>query len=230
MTNPYAMNGYPEAYPQVYPQAYPQNYPQSKSNGPSVLGMATLGAIGGGSVGYFKNRFPVGKDGSVSDTFAKEVFEKNLKKNASKETKAYFTQLKTVLDKIDKIKSPEEFKKLLTSNKKIIEDQCKGISAETLLDAVNSTNLKSSKESLKKSLEAIMNFEILKTQNAIKLGWNSEKKKFIKTSEFKDGKLFDIIKGTKNNIQWKKALKYGGITAGVMGALTLGYKMLTPKT
>lgn len=226
MTNPYAMNGYPEAYPQVYPQ----NYPQSKSNGPSVLGMATLGAIGGGSVGYFKNRFPVGKDGSVSDTFAKEVFEKNLKKNASKETKAYFTQLKTVLDKIDKIKSPEEFKKLLTSNKKIIEDQCKGISAETLLDAVNSTNLKSSKESLKKSLEAIMNFEILKTQNAIKLGWNSEKKKFIKTSEFKDGKLFDIIKGTKNNIQWKKALKYGGITAGVMGALTLGYKMLTPKT
>lgn len=222
MTNPYAMNGYPEAYP--------QNYPQSKSNGPSVLGMATLGAIGGGSVGYFKNRFPVGKDGSVSDTFAKEVFEKNLKKNASKETKAYFTQLKTVLDKIDKIKSPEEFKKLLTSNKKIIEDQCKGISAETLLDAVNSTNLKSSKESLKKSLEAIMNFEILKTQNAIKLGWNSEKKKFIKTSEFKDGKLFDIIKGTKNNIQWKKALKYGGITAGVMGALTLGYKMLTPKT
>lgn len=226
MTNPYAMNGYPEAYP----QAYPQNYPQSKSNGPSVLGMATLGAIGGGSVGYFKNRFPVGKDGSVSDTFAKEVFEKNLKKNASKETKAYFTQLKTVLDKIDKIKSPEEFKKLLTSNKKIIEDQCKGISAETLLDAVNSTNLKSSKESLKKSLEAIMNFEILKTQNAIKLGWNSEKKKFIKTSEFKDGKLFDIIKGTKNNIQWKKALKYGGITAGVMGALTLGYKMLTPKT
>lgn len=225
MTNPYAMNGYPEAYPQVYPQ----NYPQSKSNGPSVLGMATLGAIGGGSVGYFKNRFPVGKDGSVSDTFAKEVFEKNLKKNASKETKAYFTQLKTVLNKIDKIKSPEEFKKLLTSNKKIIEDQCKGISTETLLDAVNSTNLKSSKESLKKSLEAIMNFEILKTQNAIKLGWNSEKKKFIKTSEFKDGKLFDIIKGTKNNIQWKKALKYGGITAGVMGALTLGYKMLTPK-
>lgn len=222
MTSPYAMNGYPEAYP----QAYPQNYPQSKSNGPSVLGMASLGAIGGGSVGYFKNRFPVGKDGSVSDTFAKEVFEKNLKKNASKETKAYFTQLKTVLDKIDKIKSPEEFKKLLTSNKKIIEDQCKGISAETLLDAVNSTNLKSSKESLKKSLEAIMDFEILKTQNAIKLGWNSEKKKFIKTSEFKDGKLFDIIKGTKNNIQWKKALKYGGITAGVMGALTLGYKML----
>lgn len=222
MTNPYAMNGYPEAYPQVYPQIYPQ----SKSNGLSVWGMAAIGAIGGGSVGYFKNRFPVGKDGSVSDTFAKEVFEKNLKKNASKETKAYFTQLKTVLDKINKIKSPEEFKKLLTSNKKIIEDQCKGISAETLLDAVNSTNLKSSKESLKKSLEAIMDFEILKTQNAIKLGWNSEKKKFIKTSEFKDGKLFDIIKGTKNNIQWKKALKYGGITAGVMGALTLGYKML----
>ncbi len=228
MTNPYAMNGYSQTYPNNSYVASP--YTQPKQSGPSVLGMAALGAIGGGSVGYFKNRFPVGKDGNVSDTFAKEVFEKNLKKNGSKETKAYFKQLKTVLDKIDKIKSPEEFKKLLTSNKQIIEDQCKGISAETLMDAVNSTNLKSSKESLKKSLEAIMDFEILKTQNAIKLGWNSEKKQFIKTSEFKDSKLFNIIKGTKNNIQWKKALKYGGITAGVMGALTLGYKMLTPKS
>ena len=42
-------------------------------------------------------------------------------------------------------------------------------------------------------------------------------------------KLFEVIKGTKNSMQWKKALKYGGISAGVMGALTIAYKMLTSK-
>ena len=75
-----------------------------------------------------------------------------------------------------------------------------------------------------------MDFELLKTKNAVKLGWNSESKKFIKSSEFKDAKLFDIIKNTKSNMQWKKALKYGGITAGVMGALTVGDKMLANKS
>ena len=51
-----------------------------------------------------------------------------------------------------------------------------------------------------------MDFELLKTKNAVKLGWNSESKKFIKSSEFKDAKLFEIIKNTKSNMQWKKAL------------------------
>lgn len=131
-----------------------------------------------------------------------------------------------MLKKIDKVKSPEDFKKLIKENKAIIDDQCKGISTGTLLDGVNSTNLQSSKTSLKESLEAIMNFELVKTKNAIRLGWNSESKKFIKTPEFKDGKLFNIIKSTKSSNQWKKALKYGGVTAGIMGALTVGYKML----
>lgn len=221
------MNAYPETYPQGYPQTYSQ---KPKSNGPSVLGMATVGAIGGSTVGFLRNRLPVSKDGSVSDGFVKEVFEKNLEKNASNESREYFKQLKNVLNKIDKIKSPEEFKKLLDANKVIVESQCKGISAETLLDAVNSTNLKTSKESLKKALESVMSFEHTKTENAIRLGWNSEEKKFIKNSEYKDSKLFDVIKGTKNKVQWKKALKYGGISAGVLGALTLGCKiLLTPK-
>ena len=117
----------------------------------------------------------------------------------------------------------------MNANKEIIEDQCKGISSETLIDAVNSTNLKESKKSLKESLQGIMNFELQKTKNAIKLAWNNDAKKFVKTPEFQDNKLFEIIKNTKTNVQWKKALKYGGITAGIMGALTLGYKLLTGK-
>ena len=222
MTNPYYMNSYQgQMYPQ---QAYS---PQRQGNGGvSTVGMMAVGGVAGGSVGYLKNRYPIGSDGQVSDSFTREVFDKNLKKNTSPEAQNYFKQLKTVLKKIDKVKSPEDFKKLIKANKDIIDDQCKGISTGTLLDGVNSTNLQSSKTSLKESLEAIMNFELVKTKNAIRLGWNSESKKFIKTPEFKDGKLFNIIKSTKSSNQWKKALKYGGVTAGIMGALTVGYKML----
>lgn len=224
MANSYAMNA-----GNMYSQGGGYQ-PVRKNSGPSVFGMMTLGAVGGGAVGYFKNRYPIGKDGAVADSFAREVFDKNLNKNCSSDVKKYFKQLKEVLNKIDKVKTPEEYRKLINANKYIIEEQCKAISSETLLDAVNTTNIKTSKEALKKSLEGIMDFELLKTKNAVKLGWNSESKKFIKSSEFKDAKLFDIIKNTKSNMQWKKALKYGGITAGVMGALTVGYKMLANKS
>ena len=211
------------SYANMYPQGGYQ--PVRNNSGPSTLGMMTLGAVGGGAVGYFKNRYPIGKDGAVADSFAREVFDKNLNKNCSSDVKKYFKQLKEVLNKIDKVKTPEEYRKLINANKYIIEEQCKAISSETLLDAVNTTNIKTSKEALKKSLEGIMDFELLKTKNAVKLGWNSESKKFIKSSEFKDAKLFDIIKNTKSNMQWKKALK-----SGVMGALTVGYKMLANKS
>lgn len=241
MTNPYAMqanpyaatySGYPqEAYSKTNfaQENYPANIYPTKKSGPSTFGMMTLGAIGGGTVGFFKNRQPVTKDGNISDTFVKEVFENDLAQNRSASSQKFFKQLKDVLKKIDKADSPEKFKNLLKENKEIIEDQCKGISFDTFIDAVNSTNLKDSKKSLKDALEGIMNFELQKTKNAIKLGWNTESKKFVKTPEFKDSKLFNTIKSTKNNGQWKKALKYGGITAGIMGALTVGYKMLTSR-
>ncbi len=234
MTNPYTMssdiNPYQTSYnnlPQYNTYPGPSNRNTSSKSGPSTFGMMTLGALGGGAVGYFKNRYPVQKDGTVSDSFAKEVFEKNLKKNRSETAQKFFNQLNNVLKKIDKINSPEGLKKLLKENKEIIEEQCKGISVDTFLDGINSSNLKETQKSLKEVLEKNLDFEILKTKNAIKLGWNNDSKKFIKTPEFKDNKLFDVIKNTKNNIQWKKALKYGGITAGIMGALTIGYKFFT---
>lgn len=234
MTNPYTMssdiNPYQTSYnnlPQYNTYPGPSNKNTSSKSGPSTFGMMTLGALGGGAAGYFKNRYPVQKDGTVSDSFAKEVFEKNLKKNRSETAQKFFNQLNNVLKKIDKINSPEGLKKLLKENKEIIEEQCKGISVDTFLDGINSSNLKETQKSLKEVLEKNLDFEILKTKNAIKLGWNNDSKKFIKTSEFKDNKLFDVIKNTKNNIQWKKALKYGGITAGIMGALTIGYKFFT---
>ena len=125
MTNPYAMsanmNPYAAAYQQNnYSPNYSGNVPISgipsndmyqsggralypaKSNGPSTIGMMSLGALGGGLVGYFKNRYPVGKDGNVSDSFAKEVFEKNLKKNRPESSQKYFKQLQNILKKLIK--------------------------------------------------------------------------------------------------------------------------------
>ena len=110
MTNPYSMNGYQG---QMYPQQVYSPQGQSNSGGPSTVGMAALGGVAGGSVGYFKCRYPVGSDGQVSDTFTKEVFNKNLKKNTSTSSLNYFKQLQNVLKKIDKVKTPEKFKKLI---------------------------------------------------------------------------------------------------------------------
>lgn len=223
MTNPYNMEASPNYQNQVFPQ------PQKKTNNPPVLGMMTLGAVGGGTVGYFKHRYPVSADGVVADTFAKNVFEANLKNNVPEKNKKFFKELNAVLNKIDKIKNVEDYKKLLKQNKNLIEEQYKGISFETTLNSLTPDNLKTNKTALKEALQKIMDYEMVKTKNAIKLGWNSDSKKFVKTEAFKDDKLFDIIKKTKSNHQWKKALKYGGITAGVLGALTIGYKIVTGK-
>ena len=104
MANSYAMNA-----GNMYSQGGGYQ-PVRKNSGPSVFGMMTLGALGGGTAGYFRNRYPVGKDGVVSDSFAREVFDKNLNKNTSSDVKKYFKQLKEVLKKIDKVKTPEEFR------------------------------------------------------------------------------------------------------------------------
>ena len=78
------------SYANMYPQGGYQ--PVRNNSGPSTLGMMTLGAVGGGAVGYFKNRYPIGKDGAVADSFAREVFDKNLNKNCSSDVKKYFKQ------------------------------------------------------------------------------------------------------------------------------------------
>ena len=92
MTNPYYMNSYQG---QVYPQQAYNSQVQGNGGGVSTVGMMALGGVAGGSVGYLKNRYPIGSDGQVSDTFAREVFNKNLKKNTSSEVQNYFKQLKT---------------------------------------------------------------------------------------------------------------------------------------
>lgn len=230
MTNPYSMGANPQAYQAMYPtdmNSFPQ--PQ-RSSGPSTLGMATLGFVGGGTVGYFKNRYPVNKSGQVSDTFAKSAFENHVNKNFSKDNKNIYKQTKNILAKIDKVKDVEGLKKLLKTNKDIAEACYKNLNCtlDDALNSVTSSNLADTKKSLKEHLSRTNNFNTRQFKNFTEKCWDKEAKKFVKPEGLSD-EIFNIIKNTRTNIQWKKALKYGGITAGVLGGLTLGYKLLTAK-
>lgn len=220
------VNAYNTGYPQ---QAgyYNQNMELSvpKKSGAGTLGVMLLGGVGGGTVGYLKSRHDI-KNGKFSDTFAKQAFEKHVKKNLSSEGKKYFKEINNILKKIDKINSPEKFKKLLKNSKLLNNNLFGGISLDTILNTVNKDNLSSKKKALKNALEANLNYNVSNMKDTIQACWNKEKKAFEKPEGVKK-EIFDIIKKTKVKGQWKKALKYGGITAGVFGALSIGYKMMT---
>ncbi len=230
MTNPYSMGANPQAYQTMYQQdasAFPQ---AAKSNGPSTLAMAALGFAGGGTVGYLKNRYPVNKSGQASDSFAKMAFDNHVKKNFDKDQKTLYTQTKNILGKIDKVKDTEALKKLLNKNKDVAEACCKNLNCtlDDALNSVTSSNLSDTKKSLKEHLSRTNDFNTRQFKNFTEKCWDRESKKFVKPEGLSD-EIFNIIKNTRTNIQWKKALKYGGITAGVLGGLTLGYKMLTAR-
>ena len=224
MVNSYGMNSYPQMN---YDQGLNQNMQPQQNGGSglgSVVGMAAFGGVAGGTVGYLKNRHPINKNGVVSDSFAKQVFENHVDKNISSSGKEFFQQLKNVAKGLDKVKDVEGMKKLLNANKKVFEGS--GISLGTYLSSLTPDNIKESKKILQEQIEKenMTNYQTFK--NLTEKCWDKEKKCFTKADGVEQ-KIFDVIKNTKTKGQWKKALKYGGVTAGVMGALTLGYKMMT---
>ena len=223
MAYPYNAAGYSQA-------GYPQNYNQvdNKGNGPSVFGTAALGLVGGSAVGAYKFRYPV-KDGVVSDSFAKNALDKLIDKGYALEDKTFFKQMRNVMKKVDKITKPEKFKKLLNKNPEVCQRVYNTISTETVCDTLTKENLAGKKKALKQALEAQKNNSLTSMKDAIKACWNEEEKRFIQPDNFKDSKVFKVIKGTKSRVQFKKALKYGAITAGILGALTLVYKIFTSR-
>ena len=224
MTSSYNAAGYQQTgYPQYY------NHPQQQKNGgASVFGAAALGFAGGSAIGAYKFRYPV-KDGVVSDSFAKNALDKLIDKGYALEDKKFFKQMRNVMKKVDKIKKPEKFKKLLNKNPEVCQRIYNTVSTETVCDTLTRENLGGKKKVLKEALEAQKNNSLVSMKDAIKACWSEEEKKFIKPDNFKDSKVFKVIKGTKSRVQFKKALKYGGITAGILGALTLVYKIFTTR-
>jgi len=71
----------------------------------------------------------------------------------------------------------------------------------------------------------IKNSFYLQTEKDNNLTKQENPNNYIKSENNKD-KIFKTIKNTKENIQWKKMIKYGGVTAGVFGAVTLVYSLM----
>ena len=236
MTNPYNVQlPYQNADAQVYqqqvnPQAnqifYPQNY--GYVNQPSLLGgaakAAAVGFTGGAlvmtGVDYFKTRKPV-KNGETTETFAKKVLDRIIEKDYVARGKKFFKQKIDILKNIDCAKTPEAFKKLMKKNKEFCSTLCDGISIDTMCSTVTKDNIKGKISALKKRVEASFDNEIQNIKDTVKLCWDSENKKFVKPDGV-DKKLFKIIENTKNDINWSKVFKVGGIAAGVTGLLALG--------
>lgn len=222
MSNPYDMGQY-------YNQNNYQNYYNNYQNRPSVLGTAlgaaTLGFAGGAVISagtdFIRNRKPV-KNGEVNENFAKQVLDKIIKKGYTFKNKDFFNQKTALLNKLKKIKSPEEFSKLMKKYKTYASTLCESISLDSMCKTVTKDNIKGKISSLKKRIEASLESEIKNIKDVINLCWDKENKKFVKPKEV-DNKIFKVIKNTKNSIDWKKMLKYGGIGAGIFGGLTLGY-------
>ena len=221
-----------QVYPQ-YQQVYTPSYVRPKSTNP-FAGAVTATAVGfaGGAavtagIDYFKNRRPVSND-NVSDKFAQQVLDRIINKNYVAKGKNFFKQKADILRNIGKAKTPEKFKKLMKKNKEFCTTLCDGISLDTMCKTVTSNNIKEKISAIKKRVEASMQTEIQNIKDTIKLCWDSENKKFVQPDNV-DNKLFKIIKNTKSEINWKKACKYGGITAAVLGAVTLGLSVFNSK-
>ena len=218
---------------QLYPQNNIQNNPyiyqyyNQPSAAEKTIKSACLGFAGGAAVSagadLIRNRKPV-NNGEVNNSFAKQVLDKIIKKGYTFKNKDFFNQKISLLNKLKKVKSPEEFAKLMKKYKTYASTLCDSISLDSLCKTVNRDNLKGKVSSLKKRIEANLESELRNVKDIINLCWDSENKKFVKPKSVNDN-IFKVIKNTKNNIEWKKMLKYGGIGAGILGALTLGYSV-----
>ena len=237
MTNSFGLpnNGmdyqaYPQAGYQMNPQMY---YSQRPSVLPAVLGASALGFAGGtavtAGVHYFKNRRPVSGNGEVSDSFARQVLDKMVNKDYVSKGKEFFKQKVEVFKKLGKISTPEAFTKLMNKNRTFCRSLCDGISLDGMCKTVTRENLKSKISALKSRIEVSMKQELQNVKDTIRLCWDKENKKFVKSGAVEET-IYKVIKNTKNAFPWKKAFKYGGITAGIFGALTLGLAAASNRT
>ena len=239
MTNSYNMSMYPNYYDQQYSnQQFPQydqqnmQYQQyygvasNRSKTPSVVGSGLLGLLGGGTVGYLKYMSPISKDGSVSDDFAMKAFDNFAEKGSNKE---YFKQIKKLLQKLDNVDSPNDFKKLLKNNKLVCKKTFNGVSFDTVCDTVTKDNVKNKVQSLKNVLESSINNEYNSMKDTITACWDSKTKKFVKPQSLRDNQIFESIKKTKSKIQWQKAGKYGCISGAVLAGAAMLYRIIVNK-
>lgn len=203
---------------------------QNKTNNTqtAIYTAASLGtgAIAGGTFGYYQK--PWIKNGELSDTFIKNVTEKELKLNED--------DFKVFIDDLKKIASSGSLENTQDSTKVYFEDlltpdENKHLSNE-LLDSLKEEfgdgildgkfdkyreAVKISPEDMPEQKEKIKNLFDLK---------NKKLKPLDKNTDLDDLNLHTAIKEITSNLNWKNALKWGGIGAAILGIAGLGASFL----
>ena len=191
----------------------------------TAAGLGT-GAIAGGTFGYYQK--PWIKNGELSDTFIKNVTEKELKLNED--------DFKVFIDDLKKIASSGSLENTQDSTKVYFEDlltpdENKHLSNE-LLDSLKEEfgdgildgkfdkyreTVKFSPEDMSEQKERIKNLFDIK---------NKKLKPLDKNADLDDLNLHTAVKEIMSNLDKKNALKWGGIGAAILGIAGLGASFL----
>lgn len=186
----------------------------------SSTSVAVVSAIAGGGVGAYMGyrKSPmISKSGEISDAFVKQAFESYINKAADSGKETYNEGL-NILKKIDSVKTSEELKSLMETNKEAAKEFCAEIkqTPEEFLSNVTSDNLKDNKKVIKERITAGNNTRYQNVKNQIQACWDKDAKKFVKKDSVKDD-IYEVITKSKNGMKAKIMAKYAAIGVGVAG-------------
>lgn len=190
---------------------------QKPSAAPVAIGGAVIGSGVGAIIGS-KKKSNIAKNGEVTDTFAKSVYEKYVDKVADAGKESY-NGGKEILKKIDGVKTPEELKVLFDANKEAATDICTELkqTPDEFLNNVTKDNLKANKKTIKEKITAGNNTRYQDMKNQIQACWDKDKKKFVKNENVNEEVLKILKKSTSSIKNILKGAAIGGAIAGVAG-------------
>jgi len=188
------------------------------SAAPATIGGLVVGGATGAIIGNRKNPYMT-KTGEVLDSFAKTAYEKYVNTVADAGKEAYEGGL-NILNKNVSVKSPEELKTLLDSNKEAAKEICTELkqTPEEFMGRVTQDNLGKNKTTIKERITAGNNTRYQDMKNQIQACWDKDKKKFVKSDNVKDD-VYKAIKKSTNGIKGKIIAKYAAIGAAIAGVV-----------
>lgn len=197
-----------------------QTMPKKKKAGflPYTLAGLAVGAGTGAIIGANTNPY-IKKSGEAIENFATDVFNKVIE-NGDEATKKIHKQSKEILNKINKIKTPEELKNLLENNKDFTNNMCNELKQTTdeYLKMITKENFKSNKSTITERINGINKNKLQALKNQIEACWDKNNKKFTKSSNVKQN-VFDAIQESCKNFKNKFIAKYA-IIGGLVTAIT----------
>lgn len=204
--------------PQTELAYYDTTTHKKSSSAPATVVSAIAGGGVGAYVGHRKSLI-ASKNGEISDAFVKQTFESYIDKAADSGKEAYNEGL-NILKKIDSVKTPEELKTLMDSNKEAAKEFCAEIkqTPEEFLSNVTSDNLKDNKKVIKEKITAGNNTRYQNVKNQIQACWDKDGKKFVSKDSVKDD-VYQAIKKSSTGMKAKMMAKYAAIGVGVAGLI-----------